>query len=74
MKMSKAYYVATIADMVGYDQEKWETPDKFMSIIEESVNETFKYYDDNFDGEIDDFEVFENDLLKDAKIALGIED
>lgn len=74
MKMSKAYYVATIADMVGYDEEKWETPDKFMSIIEESVNETFKYYDDNFDGEIDDFEVFENDLLKDAKIALGIED
>lgn len=73
MKMSKAYYVATIADMVDYDEEKWETPDKFMSIIEESVNETFKYYDDNFDGEIDDFEVFENDLLKDAKIALGIE-
>jgi len=74
MKKNEKYYTSVISEKLApyYDEKKHGSPDNFIDIISESVKRTIDYYEANFDFDDDDFdnEIFESDLLSDAKNAL----
>ena len=74
MKNNKEHYTEVISERLApyFDKEKHGSVDNFVNIISESVKKTFEFYEENFDLEDDDFdnEVFESDLIEDAKNAV----
>ena len=71
MKKKINYYTEIVSEALApyYDESKHGSADNFMDIISESVKKTIEYYEANFDFDDDDFdyEVFESDLINDAK-------
>ena len=72
MKPNAKYYKDALYDMLDYDEKKHGSYDNYYSIISKSVDETIKFYEENYDFDDDefDFEVFESDLINDARQAL----
>ena len=71
IKVNKDYYTIAIANKIDEEFGAENSDDKTIQLIKESIDETINYYDETF-GEIDDWEVFEYDLLTDAKRKLGL--
>ena len=71
IKVNKDYYIIAIANKIDEEFGTENSDDKAIQLIKESIDETINYYDETF-GEIDDWEVFEYDLLTDAKRKLGL--
>lgn len=71
MKPNKKYYTEIISEELEpyYDEKKHGSIGNFTNIISKSIDKTIKFYSENFDFEDDDFdmEVFESDLINDAK-------
>lgn len=78
---SKEYYVEVISEKLYsyYETGPYKTEKEFLSVIKKSVDHTIKWYKDFFEfdefsdedeDEGIDMEVFESDLLSDAKKAL----
>lgn len=72
IKVNKDYYTIAIANKIDEEFGAENSDDKTIQLIKESIDETINYYDETF-GEIDDWEVFEYDLLTDAKRKLGLQ-
>lgn len=75
MKLNEKYYSEIVLEKIGdyYDKEKHGSMKKFIKTVEKSVKETIKFYEENFDIDDDDdfdIEIFESDLISDAKKAI----
>ena len=72
IKGNKDYYTISIANKIDEEFGTENSDDKTIQLIKESIDETINYYDETF-GEIDDWEMFEYDLITDAKRKLGLQ-
>lgn len=72
MKINKTYYLVEIANRIGEEfGDIGMNDERAVELIKESIDETIAYYENTFE-EIEDWEVFENDLYSDAKRKLGL--
>ena len=73
-KINKNFYTEVISEELEpyYDEKKHGSVDNFIDIISKSIDETVNFYLETYDIDEDDFdnEVFESDLLSDAKKAI----
>lgn len=75
MKPNKKYYTEIISEELEpyYDEKKHGSIENFTNIISKSIDETIKFYSENFDFDDEEFdtEVFESDLITDAKKSVN---
>ena len=72
MEINKAYYIDAIKERI--DEEFGDigmNDERAVELIRQSIDETIAFYENTFE-EIEDWEVFENDLYSDAKRKLGL--
>ena len=72
MKINKSYYIDAIKERI--DEEFGDTgmnDERAVELIRQSIDETIAFYEDTF-GEVEDWDVFEDDLYSDAKRKLGL--
>lgn len=72
IKIDKNFYTLMIAGAIEDEELPGIKDEEAVKLIGESIDETVKFYEDTF-GEIEDWEVFEDDLLADAKKKLGVQ-
>lgn len=74
MKPNKKYYTEIISEKLDpyYNEKKHGSIENFINIISKSIDKTVNFYLETYDIDEDDFdnEVFESDLLSDAKKAI----
>ena len=59
-----------LAEQVYWDEDKYSY-DEFMAILKQVIEDVASYNYKMFDGEIDDWDVFENDIRNKANKVLG---
>jgi len=74
MKHNRDLYTEIVSEELSelYDERKHGSPENFVKLISESVDRTIAFYEENYDFDDDDFdmEVFQSDLVSDAKKSL----
>lgn len=73
INIDKNFYTILVTSALEEEDIPGLSDEKAVELIRESIDETVKYYDDTFDFEDIDWEVFESDMIADAKKKLGVQ-
>lgn len=76
MKINRKYYTEIVAEELEpyYNEKKHGSFEHFVEIISESISKTIEFYEDTYDFEDEEFDldVFNSDVLNDAKRAVEL--